>query len=422
LFSSGGFGVAFRPARPGAAGCPSGSADGATGMGPVGRRFPGAVAAALALTAFPRGLLRFRRTFEAFPHRTILCALGWVFGSTPSRDGPHELLYLLWPRPSGLGHAVLSRFAVSRGRSLTGCSGVPPRMPPHFPATGRARARPPFAGHSPRTGGELRVRSHSRAMRASLPGRSIGLPRCRVDQLVGRSAHRCAAPDRWIGISLVPAGNPCCCRASSSRPFAGCLSRRLRRAFPVGPGRLPSLRQTGATRSARSVPVVRFPPRRFAPRAGSQAFAPGTGSGSAVVSTPRSRRPPLVSQLRSVRASRRFPAALPHTPRRTRLPCTCAPGTRTLDPPHRVTAAVASMPFSRLRGFSRALQASVSRTVVADRPDTRCPSIGLCSPSRPSSRPPPHFRRRLCSRCRWRGSSRRLRGVCPVEALPPVAG
>lgn len=74
IFSSGELDAAVKPCPPGAARCPSRSADGATGMGPDGRRFPGAVAAAW---LWPPSLLGFslsRGTFRAFPHRTILCA------------------------------------------------------------------------------------------------------------------------------------------------------------------------------------------------------------------------------------------------------------------------------------------------------------------------------------------------------------
>jgi hypothetical protein len=153
--------AAVRPCTPGAAGCPSGSADGATGMGPSGRRFPGAVAAAwllppslvaLSLSRQPSGL------FRAGPS----CARRMGFSSLPVRDGPRELVCLLWPLPSGLGHAVCWHHAVSRGRSHTGCAREPPRYF-HTPDAGpcsRTPPRPPGPSH---TSGEPRVYPRSRA-------------------------------------------------------------------------------------------------------------------------------------------------------------------------------------------------------------------------------------------------------------------
>ena len=117
-------------------------------------------------------------------------------------------------------------------------------------------------------------------------------------------------------------------------------------------------------------------------------------------------------------ATRRFPEAWSHTPRRTRFPCACAPGTRTSDPPYRVTAAVAPLPFSRLRGVARALEVSASQFAVASIPDAHCPSMGFVPLRGHPSRPPPPIRCRLHSRlCLW-GTSHRSRGVCPVEASP----
>jgi hypothetical protein len=233
------------------------------------------------------------------------------------------------------------------------------------PAAGRAHARPPVAGDSPH-----RKRFLCRADPCGSTGISagpvLGFPRYRVDLQAGCCAllrsHRSPRETRNVvstGQSLVLATNLCCFRASVSRPFAGCLGRRLRRAFT--PGKLPSLRPIGATRSARSVHVVRFPPRRFSPRAGFQGIAPGTGPGS-VPFRPRSPVDRIWLPRHARRGhSRGLPATSPHTPRRTRFPCACAPGTRTLDPLYRVTAAVAPVPFSRLRGVVRALEASASR-------------------------------------------------------------
>jgi len=73
-----------------------------------------------------------------------------IFDPMTPRDGPRELLCLLWP-PSirarsrgalalrGLPRALLHRIA----------HGGPPRSPPHLPAPGRARTRPPVAGIFP---------------------------------------------------------------------------------------------------------------------------------------------------------------------------------------------------------------------------------------------------------------------------------
>jgi len=196
-----------------------------------------------------------------------------------SRDGPRELLCLLWPPsirvrsrggvarrglPRALAHRLRRGTTPKRPHSSCDrpCSRTPPRRwkcPPH-------RWRNP-----------CRNRTHVRS------GITAG-PVDRVAPMPGGSAGgslRIAAPTPmgYTGISLVPAGNPCCCRTSSSRPFAGCLDRPLRRAST--PRRLPSLRRIGATRSARSARVVRFPPRRLSLRAGFQALAPGTGPDSA---------------------------------------------------------------------------------------------------------------------------------------------
>jgi hypothetical protein len=148
----------------------------------------------------------------------------------------------------------------------------------HSSTAGTCSHTPPRPMATPRAGGETCV-AIALACESGIPAGPVD----RVAPTPGGSAggrFRIAASPRWVSpISLIPAGDPCCCRTSSSRPFAGCLDRRLRRAST--PGKLPSLRQIGATRSARSARVVRFPPRRFALRAGFQAFAPGTGPDSA---------------------------------------------------------------------------------------------------------------------------------------------
>lgn len=135
--------------------------------------------------------------FEAFPHRTILCARKWVLNPPLSRDGPHELLGLLWPLPSGFDDAVVSRFAVSRGRLLTGCSEGPPRTPSRFLRRAVLAHAPPSPEISPRRWRNLR-RDRTRVPSSIAAGPTVELPRHRVNQLVGRCAslrrHRWVAP------------------------------------------------------------------------------------------------------------------------------------------------------------------------------------------------------------------------------------
>jgi len=102
--------------------------------------------------------------FGAFPHRTILCAWNRVLNPFLWRDGPPELLCLLWP-PSirvrsagGVAQRGLPRTLVHRS------IGVPPRAHPPSPATDRARARPSVAGFSPAQVAKPESRSPSRAI------------------------------------------------------------------------------------------------------------------------------------------------------------------------------------------------------------------------------------------------------------------
>lgn len=183
--------------------------------------------------------------FEAFPHRTIVRF--W-------RDSPRELLCLLWSSSSGFGHAVCSVAAVSCDFSHTGFApGYHPRAST-LPATGRTRVRPPVTGLFPAQVAKPGSRRHSRVVGHLCRAGCSGCPD--AGWISGwAAAHRCATPSRLDRDLPGSCRNPCCCRISSSRPFAGCLCRRLRRAST--PGRLPLLRRTGATRSARSVLVVR---------------------------------------------------------------------------------------------------------------------------------------------------------------------
>ena len=117
----------------------------------------------LALTACPLGVVRFRTRLRGFPAPDHPVRGGWIFGPASPRDGPRELLCLLWPLVSGLGRAVRSRSAVSRGRSCTGCErGTTPSASTR-PAPGRARARPPAAGHLPPQVAKPASRPRSRA-------------------------------------------------------------------------------------------------------------------------------------------------------------------------------------------------------------------------------------------------------------------
>jgi hypothetical protein len=105
-----------------------------------------------------------------------------------ARDGPRELLCLLWPRPSVLGHAERWRIAVSRARSRTGSAGLPPAASTH-PSPGRALARPPGDRDSPSTGGETGLRRRSRVG---------GRRHCRSSTRAGPRAAGCPAAPGWI--------------------------------------------------------------------------------------------------------------------------------------------------------------------------------------------------------------------------------
>lgn len=149
----------------------------------------------MAFTAFPLDLLPFGRVFGAFPHRTILCAWKRVLNPLLQRDGPLSFSACSGPLPSGFGHAVVSRFAVSRGRSATGCAGVPPQAPPHFQRRAVLAHAPPSLDTFPAQVAKPASRSPLRAIRHSCRA-GLGLPRIRVDQLVGRCAL--LRRPRWV--------------------------------------------------------------------------------------------------------------------------------------------------------------------------------------------------------------------------------
>lgn len=256
-------------------------------MGPAGTSLPRCSGDSLALSASPLGLLPFGRDLQGFPapDHPVRGEVG--FYSTPLRDGLPELLCLLWPPSSGLGHAERSHGAVSRARLRSGCVGSHPltstpsaagpcsRTPPRlrkFPCTGGetcitpaiARGRRPFdAGASEDT-----AESYDRAGCAGFPALPGGS--------AGGNVHIAVHPS--IGsIDALPA-TPAWGRARSSR-IAFLLLPSLLRVVPPRlrsgqlvrwvpcrphwrastPGELPPLRQVGATR-----PVV-FRPRGSIP-------------------------------------------------------------------------------------------------------------------------------------------------------------
>jgi len=140
---------------------------------------------------------------------------------------------------------------------------------------------------------------------------------------------------------------------------------------------------------SRSALVVRSPPRRFTPRAGFQAVAPGTGMTS-LVSTAPARRPP-----------HRFPGEM-HGEGASRLSRSVAftpleePASRSLarsgrGPWTRRTASPRPLPPCRFHDFEALLGSERPlRQVRRCGLSSRILSFhGLCSPSRPSLRPRP---------------------------------
>lgn len=321
--------------------------------------------------------------------------------------------------------------------------GTTPRLPPfprravlsHAPpATGISRAQLAISAHPPRSS-RGQSRAHRRSGRPAGPDAS-GFPARPGGSTQGRA--RIAARRRSVrppnsrrpppGVPRHPSRDVALPLPSLLRVFVASSPRQTARslgALPTPPARVHSrgcpLRQVGATR-----PVV-FRPRGSIPTStvSSARRLPGCCTWYRHGFAGFRPRPPPTAALVAQRgarcgAARAFPQRCLHTPRRTRFPPAHARGMRTMDPPHRVAAAVASVPFSRLRGVARALRPA--RSVSRCRPSSRTLSFhGLCSPSRPSPRPRPQTSRRPCGRCDSCGSSHRLRGVCPVEVLPPVA-
>jgi hypothetical protein len=144
----------------------------------------------LALTAFPPDASPFREGLQGFPAPDHPVRTTVEFRPLAARDGPLELLCLLWPHPSGLGHAVRWHLAVSRGRSHTGCAGGPPRHVHAFRNGPCSRTPPRRSGFPARSWRFLRTLRARRADRAGRtaeagdqPGRTQRVsPRGRVDR------------------------------------------------------------------------------------------------------------------------------------------------------------------------------------------------------------------------------------------------
>jgi len=214
-----------------------------------------------------------------------------------------------------------------RPGSVTRCAGTSrspagahtPDVPGNHPdtltpsASGRALARPPDDGSSPIQEAKLDPRAFSRTQATSQP--KLRCRRAGPAAFAASPGESTGGPPRiaarpstgWV--DDIPGSppeiprtshemRPCRCRASSVScrlvseahgSFAGCLAD-IPGARPLPESCLSFGRSVPPDPSC-SVHVVRSPPRRLAPRAGSQAIAPGTGMTS-LVSTPRTRRPP----------------------------------------------------------------------------------------------------------------------------------
>jgi hypothetical protein len=221
---------------PGATRCPSGSADGARGMGPARRRFPDAVAAAWQSPPPSLAFSLSGGTFEVSPHRTILCAKAGCYPGS-LRDGPLELLGLLWPSIVRVrSRGALARRGLPRALPHRYAQGTTLRKP-LSPVGPRSRA-PPRRRGSPRAGGETCAQMRCRASEPLQPGRARLASR-RVDrQNLARAslrAHRSAGPMIEMDSRQESA---CRCRTSSSVRSLGAPSdltgaRPLPRSCPL---------------------------------------------------------------------------------------------------------------------------------------------------------------------------------------------
>ena len=296
-------------------------------------------------------------------------------------------------RPSRCATALVSLSACSdlcHPDSVTRCAGitrspagahtpvVPGNHPDTFtpPTPGRALARPPGLRDLP-TRAANPVCTRARAQADERPAEAVpsaGPAAAGCPAAPGESAEgpaRITARHRSVGpvISLDPrlesiasltrrhsaaAEPPPVVVASSPRHTARSLG-----ALPTSPARVHS-REVASPSADRCHPTRMFRPRGSIPTSAacSARRFPGcctwyrqdfAGFPPAPAADHRAGCPARCPVWRA----RGFPAAMSHTPRRTRFPLACALGTRTLDPPHRVAAAVAPLPFSRLRGVAR---------------------------------------------------------------------
>jgi hypothetical protein len=150
---------------------------------------------------------------------------GRIFIRCSPRDGPRELLCLLWPSSTVFGHAGRWHIAVSRGRSRSGCSRVPPRYFHLSPAGPCSRTPPRRPGSPARSWRFLRARRARRAdrtRRTAEAERPAGPDAAGFPARPGGSAQglaRIAARRRSVRPPLpeTPAGSP-------PAPLAGCRS------------------------------------------------------------------------------------------------------------------------------------------------------------------------------------------------------
>lgn len=262
--------------------------------------------------------------------------------------------------PCGLPRALLASWSEEAAAS------------PHLTASGAGPCSrtSPRRRKAPPAGGETCIAAALARGRALLPGRSLGFPIDRVaERLAGRALLRdrrwhapdCrvlasdprSSPDLLLRPSLGAGSDVACARVGGVSP------RMAKRYHPL-------------RASAR---VVRFPPRRFAPRADFQGVAPGAGPGSDRVSPPRARRPPLAggrsrpSSCARCGNARQFPAVVAFTP--LEEPASSALTRRGREPRTRRTASPRPLPPCRFYGFEALLRRRVRTSYRSLRIDAR---------------------------------------------------
>lgn len=222
-------------------------------MGPARRRFPDAVAAAWLSPPPSLAFSLSGGTFEVSPHRTILCAKAGLYPES-LRDGPPELLGLLWPS-----------FVRVRSRGALARRGLPRALPhryargatsrnPLSPVGPRSRA-PPRRRGSPHAGGDPARRCaaahpsrYSRAVATCVATGGSAEPRARI-----AARHQSAGlVSRWI-----PARNPPAA-AEPPLPFVRWVPR------PTSPARVHS-RGVAPSSADRCHPIRSFRPRGSIP-------------------------------------------------------------------------------------------------------------------------------------------------------------